>query len=118
MDVQETILRACSHEGERRSEVKMPGGEIIWVCCDCWNASVYARRAERKAALAALPRCEINGCRRRATGTIGYRGACASVCGRHAKKVERAFDAMGGGTIFGVGFVPSRDWILKAALRV
>jgi hypothetical protein len=49
---QDEILRACSHADRLTSEVTMGRGEIINVCCDCWNASVAARRSARKAQLA------------------------------------------------------------------
>lgn len=47
MNAQETILRACSHE-RKPCEVNMGHGEILHTCADCYNASVDARRQERK----------------------------------------------------------------------
>lgn len=47
MSAQDTILRACQHE-RKPCEVNMGKGEVIFTCSDCYNASVYARRAERK----------------------------------------------------------------------
>lgn len=52
MTAQDRILRACNHPDGPRSEVDMGKGEIIMVCLDCWNRSVTARKAERKAQLA------------------------------------------------------------------
>lgn len=52
MTTQQTILRSCSH-ASRPCEVNMGRGEVITVCSDCWNRSVYAARDERKAQLAA-----------------------------------------------------------------
>ena len=49
---QDEILRACHHTDRQTSEVRMGHGEILMVCCECWNASVYARRSARKAQLA------------------------------------------------------------------
>lgn len=49
MNAQDTILHACKHE-HTPCHVKMPNGTTLDVCCDCWNASVYARRAERREA--------------------------------------------------------------------
>lgn len=49
-----TILRACNHS-HRPCEVNLGTNrkpEVIHVCSDCWNASVYAQRDERKAQLA------------------------------------------------------------------
>jgi hypothetical protein len=52
MDAQEIILRNCQHTDRQRSDVDMGQGERLLVCCDCWNAGVTARRADRKAQLA------------------------------------------------------------------
>lgn len=52
MDAQEKILRDCAHTGRQSAEVDMRTGERLMVCCECWNASVAARRADRKAQLA------------------------------------------------------------------
>ena len=51
MGAQETILRACQHP-HRPCEVNMGRGEVIHTCADCYNASVDARRRERKNQLA------------------------------------------------------------------
>src|SRR5258708_31916024 len=51
MSAQDTILRACSHD-RKPCEVNMGNGEVLNTCADCYNASVYARRAERKVQLA------------------------------------------------------------------
>jgi hypothetical protein len=48
---QDTILRACSHS-HKPCDVNMGRGEILPVCAECWNQSVYARRTNRKAQLA------------------------------------------------------------------
>lgn len=40
-------------------------------CCECWNAQVEARRKARKEQLAAMPRCEADGCKRRGTWLVG-----------------------------------------------
>lgn len=55
MTAQQTILRACNHSQGTLSEVNLGTNrkpEIIHVCNDCWNKSVYAARDERKAQLA------------------------------------------------------------------
>lgn len=49
---QDQILRACDHTDRQTSEVTMGHGETIKVCCECWNASVAARRSARKTHLA------------------------------------------------------------------
>lgn len=46
MSASTDIILACAHE-RRTSEVNLGGGRgVVWCCCDCWNASVYARRAD------------------------------------------------------------------------
>ncbi len=52
MPTQDEILRACDHSDRQRAETNMGRGEILKVCADCWNASVYARRQDRKLQLA------------------------------------------------------------------
>lgn len=45
-----SIILRCDHEGRKTSEVNLGGGRgIVWCCCECWNASVAARRAEDRA---------------------------------------------------------------------
>jgi hypothetical protein len=48
---QDQILRTCNHE-RKPCDVNMGHGEVIKVCADCWNESVYARRRDRKTQLA------------------------------------------------------------------
>jgi hypothetical protein len=62
-----------------------PDGTPRARCCDCTNARNRAADARRKAELAALPRCEIPGCRARGNWTTGG----ALICGRHLAKVKR-----------------------------
>ena len=88
MDAQETILRNCQHEERYRSLVDMGHGERLLVCCECWNAGVAARRAVRKAQLAAMPRCEAQPCKLRQTVTLA---GTAHLCGRHASKAQAEF---------------------------
>ena len=40
------------------AEVRNPDGSRFAQCVECWNASVEADRAQRKAELAARPKCE------------------------------------------------------------
>lgn len=91
MDAQTTILRACGHptHPSRVCEVDMGKGERLRVCADCYNASVAARRAERKAYLATLDRCAVPGCTRRAT--IAINGL--DICGTHRRRVSKAHAA-------------------------
>jgi hypothetical protein len=64
-------------------------GRITGVeCVPCWNASVEEYRQQRKAELAARPRCEA--CQRRvATWTMHGTDAPASVCGTCKNAVNR-----------------------------
>lgn len=48
MKLQEKIIRDCKHPGAT-SEVRLTDGSTVNCCCECWNASVYARRAAQKA---------------------------------------------------------------------
>lgn len=54
MTTQQAILRACNHS-HQPCEVNLGTNrkpEVINVCSECWNKSVYAARDERKAQLA------------------------------------------------------------------
>lgn len=79
----DTIL-ACTHPTGRAC-VDVGGGRMVDCCSACWNASVTARRAERKAQLAARPKdCQRCG-RRPHTWTFGpYRlcGRCKTLTAR------------------------------------
>jgi hypothetical protein len=82
---QEQVLRACNH-AEKTCEVSFRRGETFHVCGDCWNASVKARREDRKAELAQEPRCEVPGCKHRATYTVYY---TVGMCGYHLKAMQK-----------------------------
>jgi hypothetical protein len=77
MDTQTAIILGCTHPTGRAC-VDVGGGRLVDCCTACWNASVTARRAARKAQLAERPKdCERCG-RRPHTWTYGpYR-----LCGR------------------------------------
>lgn len=115
MDTQETILRGCTHKAHSPCEVDMGAGETLAVCVDCWNAGVAARRAERKAQLDAMPRCEVPGCRHRQTVIVNYQ---VGLCGRHAARVRQEFHRQfAGAGIFAIGAAASlrREDVLKMA---
>ena len=61
------------------------GREGVFRCMACHNAAIAGRRAERKAQLAAEPRCEVAGCRRRGN----WRTGGVLLCGRHMKAAQR-----------------------------
>jgi len=57
------------------------GREGVFRCTDCLDKANVEARAKRKAQLAAEPRCEVTGCKRRGN----WRSAGALLCGRHMK---------------------------------
>jgi hypothetical protein len=61
-------------------------------CVPCWNASVEAYRAQRKAELAARPKCEACG-RKPQTWTLGGSDAQVSLCGTCKNRVNRTIRA-------------------------
>ena len=85
-DAATAILRQCAHTDRQRSEVTMSKTETIFVCCDCWNTHVTARRAARKAQLAERP----NDCDRCAAHPHTYEYGGYRLCGRclKAAKIE------------------------------
>ena len=83
-DAATAILRQCAHTDRQTSEVKMSKTETIFVCCDCWNAHVAARRAARKAQLAARP----NDCDRCAAKPHAYEYGGYLLCGRCLKAAK------------------------------
>lgn len=91
----------------------MPSGEILWVCCACWNASVMAGRAARKAELAALPRCAC--CQRRATVTVYGSDAEVGLCGQHFSRAQAAHDRRSAGAFLFGPVLYSRQTLLEMA---
>jgi len=72
------------------------GREGVYRCTDCLNAANALRQAARRAQLAAAPRCEVPGCRRRGN----WRAAGVLLCGRHLKTAQREHTRVAGG--FGI----------------
>lgn len=68
-------------------------------CMTCHNLEYNERKAERKAELAAMPRCEApKGCGRRGTWHVGNPtpdGRRALLCGQHKKQVDRKVAGFG-----------------------
>lgn len=91
-------LRKCNHVREiRRISVG-----VTWepdrfeVCRECFNSTRTLSnryKAElkrgRKAQLDAMPRCEIETCKRRGTARWGWGPDRALLCGRHGKAAQR-----------------------------
>ncbi len=90
------------------------GATGVALCTDCMNDRRRAARLQRKAAFAARPRCEVDGC--------SYRGNWRSfgvlLCGRHLKRAKNAH-ARNVSSLGGLGlFVPidySREQFLTLA---
>ncbi len=97
---QTEILESCQHD-RRPCEVKMTDGRIIFVCNECWNASVEARRALRKAQLDARPRDCMRCGRHPHTCVVWYQYKLCGRCWR-AVRVEhnKALAAAGALAIF------------------
>jgi hypothetical protein len=72
----------------------MGKGEKIFVCGDCWNASVYARRADRKRQLAEHWRAYAQGQQE----AMSYAGA---FIGQRVGYFCRSMLGLGGFTVFG-----------------
>lgn len=69
---------------QRRAD--LPTWRPFALCCDCITAHNRQIDQERKATLAAMDRCEIDGCECRGTWRVGG----VLICGRHLRKVKRA----------------------------
>ena len=110
-DAATAILRQCGHTDCQDSEVRMSKTETLMVCCNCWNAHVYARRAARKAQLAERPNdCDRCAAKPHACEYGGYR-----LCGRclKAAKAEHARNLAAAGVlaIFATHLlVDTRQW--------
>ena len=82
-------------------------------CTDCFNEAHRQARTDRKAELAALPRCEVPGCSRR--GAWRSRGVLP--CGTHLKNAKNghARAAMNGGILGALTLDFDRTDILRWA---
>ena len=94
------------------------------LCGACLGARNARLCEARKASFAALPRCEVPGCTRRSTFTVGYPGQTAELCGIHKSRAVQAAesDALGYGplaclALFGAGPRPTRAGLLALASR-
>jgi len=112
MNAQEAIIRACTHVPEGYPKLVRMGGVDVACCTDCWNASVAARKADRAAQLAALPRCEAAGCKRRARYRCGP--DAVGLCGAHLKRAKAARIEAAGPLAFVVW--AQQEWVDRASL--
>jgi hypothetical protein len=79
---------ASETRGGRNGCVTGADGSSRSECVDCWNASVAAYRAQRKAELAARPKCEA--CQRKPQAwTLAGSDARVSLCGTCKNRVNR-----------------------------
>ena len=86
----EYTCRECGKVGPGHYVQPQPpwaGGGAL--CADCINAINRRHREERRKQLAAMPRCEVPGCRARATHYHNGTG----LCGRHWKRASNAITA-------------------------
>ena len=78
---QTRIILACTHGNLTHCDVKLARGRTVHCCVDCWNTSVYARRAAlkqyRTEQRASLPLCERCAHKPGTWNLAGY-----SLCGR------------------------------------
>ena len=79
---------------------------------DTHNAAVAEYRAARAAQLAAMPRCEVTGCKSRATYRAGSEGT--GICGRHLNRAQATAARAG---VWGSGTNWTRATVLAAATR-
>ena len=116
MTAQDRILRACvaaGHAAGQRPTVDLHG-EMIAVCAPCWNTSVFARRAERKAQLAARPKdCARCGARPH-TWTYGGFKLCGRCKTATAQEHGRALAKAGALAIFATApLVDTSSWAAR-----
>ena len=87
-------------------------------CVQCISKHNRERRENRKAEMAALPRCEVPGCKRRGNWKAGQEKVL--LCGHHLKAAkiahQKAVNIATGGVLFLGDQIPSsRDSVLKWA---
>ncbi|MEW5934130.1 MAG: hypothetical protein AB1816_11160 [Bacillota bacterium] len=83
------------------------------LCSDCITEINRQIREERKRQLAAMPRCEVPGCKRRATHCHNGTG----LCGQHFWRAnETVLAKMGGFALLAAPVVLDREELIDAAL--
>jgi hypothetical protein len=81
-------MPAGDARGGRHGCVTDADGNARSECVGCWNASVEEYRRQRKAELAARPKCEACG-RKPQTWTVAASDGQVSICGTCRNKVNR-----------------------------
>ena len=101
----EQTCSICGKQGHRayvqpQWKASIAAGKVIAYCTDCIAALNKEHDIQRKAELAAMPRCEVPGCKRRGS----WKAAGVLLCGAHLKKAKhghaRAASAGGGLALF------------------
>ena len=119
-------LRRCDHPKDTR---RINVG-VTWepdrfeVCWDCFNSARTLSnqyKAElkrgRKAQLDAMPRCEIETCKRRGIARWGWGADRALLCGIHGKRAERQYARTMAGPIWMPGPNLSREEVISLAVK-
>jgi hypothetical protein len=102
----------CRDCGKRdRGYYVQPQPEGYALCHECIGVINLAIRAARKAQLAALPRCEVDGCKAR--GSLIVAGGVL-MCGRHHKRAESNLQGFG---ILGLAFTYNKANVLSLAAK-
>jgi hypothetical protein len=94
------------------------GGQVgTALCADCIAQRNEDSRAKRKTELAAMPRCEVPACNRRATYRVG--AVKLGLCGAHLKRTRTAHNRImeggGGMALFMPAPAYSREDLLRMA---
>jgi hypothetical protein len=105
----------CGKQGPKayvQPQYRNPGTAL---CSDCINRRNVAAAERRKAQLAAMDRCEVEGCRRRGNWKVGRPPVL--LCGRHKAAAMRAYAKHAAGNPFGLfmPWQPSRAEVLELA---
>lgn len=79
-------------------------------CTDCHNVEYHEYTARRKAQLAAEPRCEVDGCKRRGAWLAGHDQTL--LCGQHLKAARRKASSFG---VLALGQRFGRELLLNLA---
>ena len=103
------VCSSCGKSGRVEQLARYKADEEVeryqkFSCTDCLNARSREWKAERKAQLAAEPRCQVPGCRMRGTWRAGSVDQVL-LCGRHLKAAKaehykRASQGLGGLALF------------------
>ena len=111
----EYTCRQCGVHGKGHWVQPQPDGHGA-LCTDCYNRAVREWREERRRQLAAMPRCEVPGCHRRATYWHPDRSG-VGLCGPHWRRAEAAIlrQALSHGFLLPGVITVSRERLIQAA---